>query len=204
MRTEKGIYLIIFSLIFLGVRAKAQGTPVLEKFSIDELNGKVLLDWTISAGATCNGIAVQRASDTLSFIEIGSLEGVCGNLSFPTEYAFTDEAPIPNVTNYYRLELGGNGFSQMVSILVIDLSVKDYALYPIPLTDAAYLHFRNDGLRKSTLSIFDNSGQTQSVQTDETEVFTLYRSVFQSGGMYHFTIQIEGTMSKITGKILVH
>lgn len=210
MQTTKGFKIVLMAVclfwvaVFLKpVAVHGQDAPILEKFTADEIGGKVKLSWTIAAGGTCNGIQIQRSSDSLSFIEIGSLEGVCGNLSFPTDYTFTDVSPEKNRNNVYRLDLGGNGYSGMVSVLIIDTEALGYALFPMPLVAQTELHFRNDGLRKATLHLYDQRGNLVYVVQDETEKFSINRSLFQSSGSFYFRIEIEGTDSSLSGELIV-
>ena len=92
------IGLIVNGLLF------SQDAPQVSKFTVESINGKAYLNWTIDAGGTCNGIRILRSTDSLIFQEVGLLEGVCGSLSFPTNYTYTDESPLVNKVNYYKLD----------------------------------------------------------------------------------------------------
>ena len=103
----------------LGV-AYAQNEDVVLNFSATEFNGKVLLTWSVTQGNTCNGILILHGTDTLNYSQIGSIEGICGSTAEVIKYQFTDISPNVNQTNYYRLSLGGIGFSYPVIVDVID------------------------------------------------------------------------------------
>jgi len=75
-------------------------------------NGKaVALHWTLDSGATCNGTVILRATDTTNYIQVGDIPGICGSNTAPISYTFTDENPVLNQTNYYKLKFGFSQFS---------------------------------------------------------------------------------------------
>jgi hypothetical protein len=197
----KNIFLIVS--LFLGMNGICQDAPVLQKFTVEELNGKAYLNWTIEAGGTCNGIGILRSSDTISFSQIGVLEGVCGSLSFPTNYTFTDEFPMENKINYYKLDLGGNGFSQIVGVEVIVIGEEKYLLFSNPIVEKSTLYFKNETNQLAELKVFDPEGGICLVKSTTTDQFELIRSEFSRKGIYLFTISVDGIENAVVGKLIV-
>ena len=92
----------------------------LDYFNIFEYNNQVFVDITLSPGNTCNGIKLWRSTDSLNFIEVVYLDGVCGNSSYSTTYNLVDSSPILNSLNYYKVQYGSNILSEIYEILVLD------------------------------------------------------------------------------------
>ena len=60
-------------------------------------------------------------------------------------YTFTDEQPIANQMNYYRLELGSQGYSTPLAISFIPLNDDGYNLRLDPGGTAVNIFFSNPG-----------------------------------------------------------
>lgn len=181
----------------------SQDPPVLQKFTVEAINGKAYLNWTIEAGGTCNGIGILRSSDSINFSQIGVLEGVCGSLSFPTNYIYTDESPLENKVNYYKLDLGGNGFSQIVGVEVIIIGEEKYLLFSNPIVDKSTLYFKNETNQLAELNVIDSEGGICLVKSTITDQFELVRSEFSEKGIYLFTISVSGSEKAVIGKLII-
>src|SRR3989338_10345725 len=97
-------------LIFVtGLSVHAQEADILDYMNVSNLKGDILLDWQISQGSTCKGIKIYRSVNNSAFIQVGEIEGICGNFYRPIRYIFKDENPVKNQVNNYRLDLGGYG-----------------------------------------------------------------------------------------------
>ena len=68
-------YLCVSFLIAFGYNANTQ--TILGDFDIDQSNGKVLLAWTIKSGSVCNGMQIFRSKDSVNFVLIEDIQGVC-------------------------------------------------------------------------------------------------------------------------------
>lgn len=182
----------------------AQIHPMLGKFLASRIEGnKVLLSWQIVAGSTCNGIKILRSTDSLNYEQIGEIGGVCGDVSFAQNYDFTDDNPVINLTNYYRLELGNFGLSQRVSIILVDLGLQGYQVRPNPLSTAGQIFFENSEKAEHTLRVYNQKGLELQTQTTEEDFFKLNILQLKSG-IYYFTIAPKNKAIKATGKFLVH
>ncbi|HAW51895.1 MAG TPA: hypothetical protein DCX54_06130, partial [Flavobacteriales bacterium] len=108
----------LFLTLILELSAFPQQT-ILDRFQANTVDSQVYLSWTIKKGSTCNGIKITRSADSLNFVEIGRIDGVCGDASSAVNYSFIDATPLLNRKNFYRLDLGDVGPSEIISIDVI-------------------------------------------------------------------------------------
>ena len=94
-------------------------------------------------GNTCSGIRIQRSADGYFFWTIGEIDGICGSSDAEIPYIFVDVEPLNNQTNYYRLELGTQGYSTILQIDYVPLNEEGYSLmYDITLKTAT-IYFSN-------------------------------------------------------------
>ncbi len=180
----------------------AQNENVVGDFTADEVNGKVYLTWIIQQGETCNGITILRSTDSVNFNQIGSIEGTCGSIQEAVPYDFTDLYPEKNSINYYRLDLGGVGFSKIIQIEVIDISANNYLLRPNPVTEFSELHFANDGNHLIELKVYTDDGKLVHQEQTTDELILLNRQDFNPGS-YFFVLVNTQTEAKIKGRFEV-
>lgn len=180
----------------------AQSHPILGKFYISETEGSVFLSWSIIAGSTCNGIQIFRSTDSTNFSQIGEIYGVCGSVDFEQPYDFTDNNPVKNKVNYYRLELGSQGFSQVVSVEIIDIESNGYQIRPHPANTETKIYFDNNKKQEYQLILYNMNGIEVFTTTAKEDFFLLNTSLLQSG-LYLFTISISGNPPTAQGKLFV-
>ena len=179
----------------------AQHNPILGNFTLFENNRKVYLNWSIVSGSTCNGIQIYRSTDNINYTQIGSIAGVCGNSSTAVSYNFTDNNPEKNKINYYRLELGNNGSSEILSVKIIDIE-SGYQIRPNPVIGKAKIYFDNNTSLLFQLVIYNLKGVNIFTLETKTDFFELNTEKIQSG-IYFFTIGTEGNVPKAKGRIMV-
>ena len=194
--------LSVFLFVLLGLNTFAQNEDIIDGLSANEFNGKVLLTWSIKQGNTCNGVLILRSTDSVNFTQIGSIEGICGSTANEIFYDFTDISPEKNAINYYRLSLGGIGFSRIVSAEVIDMGANNSLLRPNPLNEASELFFDNETNSVMTLNIYSNDGILIRSQDTTSEKFILSKSDY-AAGMYYYVIFANETKPEIIGKFVV-
>ena len=175
---------------------------ILDDFAIDLNQGKVLLAWTIKSGNVCNGIQIYRSSneDSVNFQLIEDIQGVCGDLSSAVTYTFTDETPIPNKVNYYKLLLGQE-FSNVLGIEVLLIPVGSYLLKPHPVRNSSALYFNNSNNHNFELKIFDDFGSIVYLHETNSNKFLL-DSTMVASGLYYFTLENKSNKRIINGKAL--
>ena len=193
-------HLTISLFIVLGLNL--EGQTILGDFDIDQSNGKVLLAWTIKSGSVCNGMQIFRSKDSIDFVLIEDIQGVCGSLSSPVSYTYTDQTPILNNYNYYKINFGGLEESGILGIEVINILSNSYLLKPNPITGASDLYFENDNQNDVVLKVFDDFGDVIYLEETQTNKFILDSTSFSSG-MYYFSLENKITRNVINGKAVI-
>jgi len=94
----------------------AQPHSLLQDFSGYQQGNKLILRWTFKSGSFCDGMRIGRSSDGLIFEQLAEIPGICGNPQSAYTYSFADSLALPNAVNYYRLELGNYGFSEVLPV----------------------------------------------------------------------------------------
>jgi hypothetical protein len=185
-------YLILFCLLG-SIHVGAQNPPFLGRFEATELGDHVVLNWQMIAGNVCQGIEIFRSTDSTNFELIGYISGDCGNISEPVDFTFTDESPVVNQKNYYRLVLGLLGESQIVGILINNPGDRAILARPNPVSHELQIDFRNLNNKKAILELYDAKGQL--VYTDQTfgDQFRILVDDFPSG---NYTVQISSEGEK--------
>ncbi len=192
-----GFIVLFFICATLGF---AQNSEVVPDLSVAEFNNKVLVTWTVNQGHTCNGVDVFRSTDAVNFIKIGDIEGICGSTDASISYNFTDAFPEKNAINYYRLKLGGLGYTYLVSIEVLDLNGGNYIVRPNPISDATEVLFSNETSKEAVLRVYNSLGILVHTQRTTIEKFDITKRLF-TAGIYYF--EIETIQRTILGKFLV-
>ena len=195
-------YFFFFVLFIFSAPLSAQNEDVIEYLNASEFNGKVLLSWSIMQGNTCNGIQVLHSTDSINFSQISSIEGICGSTQQSISYSFTDLSPEKNVNNYYRLQLGGLGFSWIVSVEVIDLGMNTSIVRPNPLSKTSELLFDNEANFEVFISVYSSSGVLVNMQSTVSEQILLEKSKY-TAGLYHYVLTSEESGVFGKGKFVV-
>ncbi|MCF8304081.1 MAG: hypothetical protein K9I94_12455 [Bacteroidales bacterium] len=153
---KTGMSICGFMLMALSIQAQH---AILKSFIGVQQDDKVFLRWTIKSGEQCDGVRIFRATDTVNFRQIGEIPGVCGSSINEVSYTFYDENPAPNRTNYYRLEMGNQGFSTYKAVEYLDLNAEGFALLQNPVYDRSKILFKNPNRESYRLEIHSLSGK---------------------------------------------
>ncbi len=196
------IRIAFFMLISVFSKAFAQNETVVLNLTATEFNGKVLLTWAVTQGNTCNGITVLHGVDSVNFSQIGTIEGICGSNAETINYQFTDVSPSVNETNYYRLSLGGIGYSYIVLVDVYDAGNQSYIVTPNPISSESQLIFDNDNQEKVTITFFNEVGEIIREETSTEQSITIKRDTFKQG-VYFFVLKSDGAIESFSGKFSV-
>ncbi len=197
---NKHIVALFCALAFF-IKSNAQETIILDGFVGVPQSQQIQLRWVISAGQTCNGTFIERSADTLHWFNIGDIPGVCGSSSTPVPYNFIDTSPINNSMNYYRLELGGQGYSPVINVPFYDFSSKGYVLMPNPVHETAMLYFGTSTTETFDIAFFDASGKLVLQQSGVGGSCKVDASQLMPA-IYFFVIERKGK-SKVLGKMVV-
>lgn len=159
---------------------------VLNYFNAQVLNAQVVLNWEVRFGNTCDGIEIQHSTDSISFVEIGEIAGVCGSKIENIAYQFIHPFPQKNRLNYYRLGLGGFGYSELETVEVLDFK-NGYILRPNPIQEKVQISFEKD-LGKFRLQIINLQGR-RVLDTQEQGASIHVNTFDWPPGIYLFAIQ---------------
>lgn len=179
------------------------GHSILDKFNVYEVGGTVYISCIISAGRTCNGIDVLRSEDSLIYKSVGHIDGVCGNSYTPVPYNFTDKNPIKNKPSYYKLELGGYGYSEALSINIIDTKAFGFQVRPNPARERTVIYFDNDFNDDYELTLFNANGSKVVTKVTSTNQFPLELSAFKNGIYFFIINKINATQDPVQGKLMI-
>ncbi len=199
---RNSVFFFWFMLGLTGTSVNAQEIPEIGYFNLAAGGGKVYLSWQMEPGATCFGTQVHRSDDGESFVEIGGIEGVCGDLTKPVSYSFVDEAPPVNKRLYYKLELGTNNFTEVRFVDIIDLGDDPVQVRPNPVASQSRIYFSNGSKDIHTLTLTAISGQTVMQASTRADHFFL-NAAGLAPGTYLFTIRSMETQQVLTGKVLI-
>jgi hypothetical protein len=178
--------------------------PILDRFSAFEVNETVQIECVISSGSTCNGIDVLRSTDSINYEIIGNISGVCGNSASPVRYQFEDNNPKLNAPNYYKLELGGYGFTRVLSVVIRDIEDGKLQVAPNPAYEITQINFKNPVNQTFQLSVRNLSGELIYQKETTGEEFEINVSSWNSG---YYAIQLyseESKSSKVGVLMVVH
>jgi hypothetical protein len=201
MQLIKNILMALFAGLFIQ-QQQAQSIPELGYFNAATGNGKVYLSWQLNAGATCLGMQIERSTDGMVFSEIGKIGGICGDLSKPISYSFTDEDPPPNEVVFYRLELGLGNFTDTLRLEVIDLGTNAFQIRPNPVRESTKIYFTNEGNEQHTFRLTDLSGKLLQTRSTSQSVFHLDNLPY-STGIYLFSIRSSSGRKFFSGKFMI-
>lgn len=174
---------IIFSigLLFFSQSISAQEHAIISYFNGDIYNGQVLLSWNIVGGNNCNGINILRSSDDSIYTVIGNIAGICGAVSDSEPYSFLDENPLKNQINYYKLQLGSQGFTTPLSLAFYETKDNGFVVFPNPSSDVFYLYV-SEIYTDSEVEIIDVNGrQIYDQKVNSGSIIELNPATIRSG-----------------------
>lgn len=197
---KKYILLVIF---FSGsILIQAQNPPMLLSFEVNRFQNQVVVTWEIESGNLCSGVQVEHSSDSINFTSIYDYPGICGSSTANERYTFSHTNPISNAKNYYRINLGTNGISDVLSITFVKVEEDGYALFPMPVELSSKIYFSNDNNATVAISIYNSSGaiayQSKPTKTNEFSIGSIPLTL----GVYHFRIS-RNDGKEIEGKFVV-
>ncbi|MCB0765432.1 MAG: T9SS type A sorting domain-containing protein [Flavobacteriales bacterium] len=139
--------------------AQGQEHPIISHYALTELDGAIAVDWTIRGGSTCDGQQVERSTDGITFVAVHRISGICGDGSVPVEYHWIDNDPPEFTEVRYRIELGVQGHSSVMSVVFDQLTKSDQRFFPSPMHDQATLLLNVPRSSPVELRILDATGR---------------------------------------------
>lgn len=191
-------------LLFLAwAHISAAQHPILNYFNVNRTNNEVHLSWEVASGSQCDGIQIYRSSDSLNFIEIGEIAGICGNPDFAQPYSHVDNSPVENAYNTYKLKLGTQGYSSTVTIHYIQANENGYSILPHPANTESILYFDNPNQEGFTLNVYEISGSL--VHTSSWNSNAIPLEILQDlSGLYLMQLTSDDATKNIVGKFLIN
>jgi hypothetical protein len=171
-------------------------------FSLNDIDGNVLVSIRIDSGSICQGIQLEYSTDSINFNQIDEIEGVCGSSSEAKSYSFLHTEPLKNENNYYRLVFGVSQRTEIRSIYIRYVLPGEIQVFPMPSTGEFSVYFSNPSNAKANWKIVNSEEkvflETNTVNSDHIE---LNRNNFLSG--LYFVQIIDENQNKSTGKFTV-
>ena len=194
-------YILLFIFFSGSILAQAQNPPMLLTFEVNRFQNEVVVTWEIESGNLCSGVQVEHSTDSISFTSIYDYPGVCGSSTANERYTFSHTNPVSNAKNYYRINLGTNGISEILVITFVKVEEDGYTLFPMPIESNSKLYFSNDNSETLDFFVFNSSGaeviKQEGLKTNEINLGKLVLPL----GIYHFNILIG--KRKIEGKFII-
>ncbi|HET7117907.1 MAG TPA: T9SS type A sorting domain-containing protein, partial [Hanamia sp.] len=122
-----------------------------------------LLQWETAQELNNDHFDVERSTDGRSFVNIGKVAG-SGTTSLPHNYRFMDDSPVPDATNYYRLEQvdddGSYTYSKIESVTFTGNNLPA-AIYPNPAHNYFIVqHYIGQDMKPAYIVVKDMEGRT--------------------------------------------
>ena len=143
----------------LAAGAQSGEHPFLESYDLTVQEGRVLVQWVMQGGATCDGSAVERSTDGERFETVHRLEGLCGDPAVPVPYSWADADPPELSTLHYRIAFAAEGRSSVKRVRFDQLNRSTHRLYPSPTAGPCSLLLRVPESARVDLRIFDAQGR---------------------------------------------
>lgn len=179
----------------------AQDDAVLEYFRAVQNDNFIQVSFAIAGGSSCQGVGLERSSDTEKYDEIDFIPGVCGGSEFTEVYSFIDRNPLEYSDNFYRLKLGAEGLSHSISIRFVRLE-DGYRVYPTPAQSWAVIKFDNPTSLEYDFRVYSMNGKILETAPTIT-ANEVYMDLNQySSGTYIFQLS-NPSVPTITGRLIV-
>ena len=193
--------LVIITEVLLPVIVLGQYT-FLSSLTGTQVNQTIFLSFTIKGGNTCTGTGIERSADGIYFTRIGEIPGVCGSASSDETYSFTDNSPVPNTINYYRVELGllSGFYSDAIPVNYVDLGAYGFKVFPNPVIQQSVIYFSNDKKELFDFRIFNLRGKLVQQKYLKEAFVELTANEFPAG-VYHYQLLLKNEI-KYSGKIV--
>jgi hypothetical protein len=191
----------ILLTFFLPLCPKAQ-SPILDKFDVQANHQHVFISCTIASGNICHGIEIWRSLDSVNFVLIGDIPGLCGSLAEPVNYSFTDENPPKNQSIFYQLKFGGFGESEILKTRINHYGVNSYLVFPQPAQQYATILFDYEFSFNYKFKLFNHIGQEVLEVYPSEYPFKIPIDIF-TNGIYSFVISQDYNTNIIVGKLLI-
>lgn len=177
----------------------AQLDSILIEFTGIVSNNHIKLDWTLKGGYQCDGTIIQRSTDGISFENIGEIIGICGSSNKDEYYSYTDEEPVSNLVNQYRLILGNYGESRIITKSFYLFENSSVLIFPNPSKDVVNIVIDNPSRKNCLFNLYDGFGNELLFIDQREELYILNKGGLKAG-VYFYRIVIDDKIN--SGRIL--
>ena len=178
---------IVFLLLSFQFNAQ-ESHPILNYFTASVFQNSILLDWEIKGGETCNGMSLLRSSDSINFVQIADFPGICGDLNSANRYTYTDEYPISNMYNYYKVRLGTQGDSDVRKLFYVEIEANSYSIFNDELYNSLTIYFHNPENENFNFKIINQQGKNIDQKDALNGNSISLESFNRPSGIYFFNI----------------
>jgi len=182
---RSAVFILMMSL-FGSVALAQDPHPILRSFTAFKQPNGIALRWVIKGGQQCKGVKIYRAEDDLIFNQITHVEGICGSATEDETYTHFDNSPSSNTYNFYRLEMGFQGFTDTISVFFEDFGIKEH-LVQTSGNGSYRILYSNDNNKEAFLRGFDLSGK-ELIQETSTTSDVSFDATGLRAGIYVFRI----------------
>ena len=118
----------------------------------------VFLQWEIRTGRTCDGIRIMKSNQSEDgFVEIGYIDGICGQIDVADTYNFTDVNPSAQGVTWYKLIPGG--FQEYkIPYHFTRVPLNHAYTWMSPVSGQTYIRYRQQKPALRLLKVYDSSG----------------------------------------------
>ena len=179
--------LLLFLFLLQQLQVSAQADTVFANFSGQQAGDEVVIYFTVRGGIQCTDVRLERSNDQQNFQVIYELPGVCGNPTKDESYILTDNSPIANTSNYYRLEMGSLGiYSAIIDVDFFKFTSGEIIIQPNPCTQCS-IYFPNRRRENCSIFLYDYHGKQILQSTSSNETYQL--TTITSSGIYLIEIR---------------
>jgi len=160
-----------------------------------------MLKWVIAGGNQCNGFDIYRAMEQGGFLRVGNIAGICGSADFDETYTFLDTTAIRNRDNSYRLELGWQGYTEVITVFFSDLNLGRHTRLTDPSDGSVRFIFDNPQQLPVIVELYDAAGVAVMRQMTNGGEFLLRPEGLRSG-VYIYRIGTDG-VQPVVGRMTI-
>jgi len=182
---------INFILLSILLNCEVSSGQIIELINFNAFIDKeaVQLNWTIGPGSLCDGTTIFRSDDNTYFMEIGVIDGVCGQSDKSVGYSFRDTVPLSNKEVFYKIRLGNAQYSKSLSVTYRNQQ-KEYVIYPIPSYDKVHIWVKKQDKELYRIHIYNQEGKNLLTKEINDNEYIVSREITGSGKFY-FMIELR-------------
>ena len=199
-------FIIVTTLLSINIYA----LPVsFNGFQLNQNGANIELNWQTSSEFNNDYFAIERSVDSISFVQIGTVDGA-GNSNAIVNYNFIDSTANINQIYYYRIKQVDfdaqfsysiiEQYSPPLSLLKHDKLNFKYTFFPNPTNDIFILKVENID-EKINFILFDIEGKEvlkKIIKDNDTNI-----NISQlPSGIYIFNLTANNNQLLATGKVL--